>query len=119
MNVPAGSSTSTSFSIDCPTPPPPNRPPVVDAGPDDPNVVVGLLYTLSVSFSDPDNNGPWSYTVEWDDGSSNSTGNLPSQGTFSVGHTYLVPLTTHRIRVTVTDADGLSGSDEKVVGIIL
>ncbi len=119
VTISAGTTSPISFSVSCPTPPPPNRPPVVDAGPDDPNVLVGLLYTLSVSFSDPDNNGPWSYRIDWGDGTSNSTGNLPSQGSFSVGHTYLVPLTSHTIRVTVTDADGLSGSDTKEVGIIL
>src|SRR5439155_9920091 len=54
VNVPAGSSTSTSFSIDCPTPPPPNQPPSVTAGSAQ-NVLVGLLFTLEgASFSDPD-----------------------------------------------------------------
>ena len=93
----------------------PNQAPVVDAGPNE-MVVVGL-YTLSASFSDPDN-GPWTYTIDWGDGSS-SSGPRSSQGAFTAGHTYVVPLTQHTITVTVTDSLGASGSASKVVTVIL
>jgi PKD repeat protein len=94
-----------------------NRPPTVNAGPDE-TVVIGLLYTLSASFTDLDNDGPWSYRIDWGDGSS-STGSRSSQGTFSATHTYLLPLATRTIRVTVTDGHGASGSDTKLVTVIL
>jgi len=96
---------------------PPNQPPIVNAGPDQ-TVVVGLLYTLSWSFSDPDN-GPWSYTIDWGDGTSPTTGSASSPGTINSGHTYFLPLGTHTIRVTVTDSLGASGSATKVVTVIL
>jgi len=96
----------------------PNSPPVVNAGPDE-TVVVGLLYSLTWSFSDANNDGPWSYTIDWGDGSSPTSGSKSSQGTFSTGHTYVLPLGTHTIRVTVTDSRGASGSDSKVVTVIL
>jgi PKD domain-containing protein len=94
----------------------PNSAPVVNAGSDE-TVVLGLLYSLSASFSDPDN-GPWTYTINWGDGSS-STGNRSTAGSFSAAHTYLGLLTTRTIRVTVTDSRGASGSDTKVITLIL
>jgi hypothetical protein len=119
VNVPAGSVGHADFTVSCVAQPPPNQPPVVNAGPDDPGVVVGLLYSFTVSFTDPDGDGPWSYTIDWDDGSSNTTGTWSSQGSSTVSHTYVVPLTTHTIRVTVTDSHGASGSDTKVITVIL
>ncbi len=93
----------------------PNRPPSVNAGQDE-NVLLGLLYTLSASFSDPDNDGPWSYTINWGDGTS-SSGNTWSQGSISGSHTYL--LGSYTIRVTVTDSHGASGSDTKVLTVLI
>jgi PKD repeat protein len=96
----------------------PNVPPVVSAGPDG-TAVTGLLYSSSFSFSDADSNGPWTYTINWGDGTT-STGSRTVQGTFSVGHTYLTILPrSYTITVTVTDAAGASGSDTKVVTVLL
>ena len=110
----AGGSSSRTQAV---TVTPPNQPPTVDAGPNE-TVVVGLLYTLTWSFSDPDN-GPWSYTIDWGDGTSPTTGTASSPGTFNSGHTYVLPLGTHTIRVTVTDSRGASGSASKVVTVVL
>jgi PKD repeat protein len=96
----------------------PNQPPVVNAGPDQ-TAVTGLLYSFSPSFSDANGNGPWSYTINWGDGSS-TTGSRTAQGAFSVGHTYVIILPrSFTITVTVRDASGASGSDQKVVSVLL
>src|SRR5207249_4438404 len=74
-------------------------------------------YSLSASFSDANNDGPWSYTISWGDGSS-SSGSTPSQGTISASHTYLL-LGSYTITVSVTDSHGASGLDSKVVTFVL
>jgi len=97
----------------------PNQPPVVNAGPDE-TVLTGLLYSLRASFSDPNNDGPWSYTINWGDGST-TTGSVSSQGsTISAGHTYVILLPrSFTVTVTVRDSHGASGSDTKVVKVVL
>jgi len=115
VDVPSGGTSTVSYAVSCTTP---NSPPVVNAGPDQ-TAITGLLYSFSWSFSDANNNGPWSYTVDWGDGS-RSTGTVSSQGTYSAGHTYIILLPrSFTIRVTVTDAAGASASDTKVVNVLL
>ncbi len=95
-----------------------NSPPVVNAGPDD-TALTGVLYSFSPSFTDAGDDGPWSYRIDWGDGSV-STGTLTTQGSWSVGHTYVILLPrSFTVRVTVTDAAGASGSDTKVVSVLL
>jgi PKD repeat protein len=109
-----GASASTSQSV---TVTAPNQAPVVNAGPDD-KVLTGLLFTETATFTDPDN-GPWTYRIDWGDGSS-TTGSMSSPGTISKGHTYITILPRNfTIRVTVTDSKGASGSDTKVVSVLL
>jgi methionine-rich copper-binding protein CopC len=116
VTVPAGGSVTASFSVSCPTPPPLNRPPSVNAGGNQTVVVVigSILYTLNASFSDPDNDGPWPWTVDWGDGTS-SSGTATSQGSISPMHSYLLGRFT--ITVTVTDSHSASGSDSKVLTV--
>jgi hypothetical protein len=111
VNVPSGGAVTVSYSVACV---PPNTAPTVSAGPDQ-TVALGLLYTLSWSFSDPDN-GPWSYTSNWGDGTS-SSGSTSSPGSFSTSHNYLL-IDSYTIRVTVTDSHGASGSDTKELTVV-
>ncbi len=111
VTVPSGGTATVSYSVTCATP---NQPPTVSAGSDE-TVLLGILYTETASFSDPNNDGPWSYTINWGDGSSTS-GSTSSQGTISASHSYL--LGSFTIRVTVTDSHGASGSDSKVLTVI-
>ena len=79
-------------------------------------MLVGLLYALpDASFSDPDNDGPWLYTIEWGDGST-STGSKSSQGSLTGAHNYLL-LGSYQITVTVTDNHGAAGSDSKLLTV--
>jgi PKD repeat protein len=95
----------------------PNQAPVVNAGPDE-TALTGLLYTLNWSFSDPDN-GPWSYTIDWGDGAT-TTGSASSPGSLSNGHTYVTVLPhNYTVTVTVVDSNGASGSDSKVVSVLI
>jgi glucose/arabinose dehydrogenase len=107
VTVPSGGTVAALFSVSCTTP----TPPIVNAGADQ-AVLLGVSYTLpDASFSDQDNDGPWSYTIAWGDGST-STGSRSSQGSLTGAHNYLVP-GTYGITVTVTDTHGATGSDSK------
>ena len=110
--VPSGGTATLSYSVSC------NAPPVVNAGPDE-TALTGLPYTLRWSFSDANHNGPWSYTINWGDGST-SSGTVSSEGSFSAGHTYVIILPrSFTVRVTVRDAAGASASDTKVISVLL
>src|SRR5205809_109416 len=110
-----GAQNSVTHSV---APSQPNVAPVVNAGPDD-HALTGLLYSFTWSFSDGNHNGPWSYTIDWGDGST-SSGNVANEGSFSAGHTYIIVLPrSFTITVTVTDASEASGSDLKAVSVTL
>jgi hypothetical protein len=112
VTVPSGGTVTASFSASCTTP---NRPPIVNAGVDQ-AVMLGVLYALpDASFSDPDNDGPWSYTIAWGDGST-STGTKSSQGSLTGTHNYVLP-GTYGITVMVTDTHGATGSDSKTLSV--
>jgi hypothetical protein len=112
VTVPSGGTVTASFVASCTTP---NQPPIVNAGSDQ-SVLVGLLYTLTgASFSDPGDNGPWSYAIDWGD-QSGSNGSTATQGPVTGSHNYLLP-GSYRITVTVTDSHGASGSGSKVLTV--
>ena len=96
---------------------PPNSAPVVDAGADD-AALPGVRYVLTWRFSDPDN-GPWSYTIDWGDGTTSSGNKTFSADTCFNEHTYdaLLPQ-SFTVRVTVVDSQGAEGSDTKVVTVM-
>lgn len=96
--------------------PPVNQSPAVNAGSDS-TVAVGLLYTLRVTFPDPDN-GPWRYRIDWNDGSWDTGTSLSANDPITATHSYLMP-GSYTIRVTVLDALGGAGSDEIVLTVLL
>ena len=97
---------------------PPNTAPAVNPGPNE-TAVTGLLYSLGWSFSDANHNGPWTYRINWGDGST-STGTATSEGSRSNGHTYVTILPrTFTVTVTVTDAAGASTTRSKSVSVLL
>jgi epidermal growth factor receptor substrate 15 len=112
VSVPSGGTATVSYSVSC------NAPPVVNAGPDE-TALTGLLYTLRWSFTDANHNGPWTYTINWGDGTT-SSGTVSSEGSFNTGHTYVILLPrSFTVRVTVRDANGAAASDTKVVSVLL
>ena len=113
--VPAGGQVTAPFAISCTAPPPVDHPPVVNAGGNQ-TILIGS-FTLNASFTDQDHDGPWSYTIDWDDGGSVTTGNATNEGAITATHSYGA-LSTHNVRVTVTDSHGLSGSDTAVITVV-
>ena len=110
----SGLKSATSSTFDITAPPPTNQPPVVNAGGNQ-SAVEAVLYQLNASFTDADNNGPWTYNVNWGDGTS-SQGTLSAQGAVGPTHTYILP-GSYQITVTVTDGDGGTGSDSKTLTV--
>lgn len=93
-----------------------NVAPAVAAGADA-GVFSGEAYDLSSTFSDPGvNDDPWTYTVDWGDGTSDSGSSSDQSAAITGGHTYLVP-GDYTVTVTVTDEDGGVGSDELTVTV--
>ena len=117
-NVPAGGTGHADFAISCTAlPPPQDHAPVVNAGPDQQILLSLGSVTVNASFTDQDDDGPWSYTIDWGDGSS-TNGSKPSQGGISASHSYGL-ISTNTVTVTVTDAHGLSGSDQATIKVVL
>jgi PKD repeat protein len=86
-----------------------NVAPTVRAGPDAVRRP-GETVTLSVEFSDPGNDAPWSYTVDWGDGTVDNNTTDTQAERFSASHVYGAT-GEFVVTVTVTDKDGGAGSD--------
>ena len=78
----------------------------------------GSPFTLAAGFSDVGtNDAPWSYAIDWGDGSTRTTGSTPSQSSrIAATHTYAAA-GSYTVRVTVTDKDGGSGAGEGAVTV--
>lgn len=82
--------------------------PIVDAGANS-GAVQNQLWTQAGSFTDADSAGPWTATVDYDDGDGPEA--LALDGTsFTLSHTYTSP-GTYPVTVTVDDGEGGVGSD--------
>jgi len=93
-----------------------NAPPAVTAAAQ--TASAGTSFTFSATFSDAGvNDGPWSYTIDWGDGSPPATGSTTSQSSaITAAHTYVAP-GTDSVQTTVTDKDGGVGSAKTAVTV--
>lgn len=75
----------------------------------------GAPYSLSATFSDTSNQGPWSYEVNWGDGN-RSTGTKSSTGAITETHTYAAD-GNYQVGLTVTNQGGGSGDASLTVAV--
>ena len=94
-----------------------NAAPIVDAG-FERTAKPGEALTIWARFTDIGrNDSPWTYSVDWGDGTPASTGPAASVSD-SVGDTHAYTATgDYTITVTVTDAQGAAGSDRVAVRV--
>src|SRR5207244_10201578 len=69
----------------------------------------GRPVTLRATFSDGANDGPWSYAVDWGDGSPEASGSATPSTSITPSHVYAAG-GQFAVRVTVTDKFGAAGS---------
>jgi PKD repeat protein len=80
------------------------------------SVPVAAMFALSATFSDPNpNDGPWQYTIQWGDGTSESSPK-PDMTPITGSHGYSAE-GSYTIRVTVTDKDGGAGTATRVITV--
>ncbi|HUC41283.1 MAG TPA: PKD domain-containing protein, partial [Gemmatimonadales bacterium] len=94
-----------------------NLPPAVNAGPDA-AVDLGAAFSLNATFTDPGGAGdtPWSWTIVWGDGATQSGSTATLGGPITANHTYAAA-GQFTAQVTVTDKDGGAGSDNAIVTV--
>jgi hypothetical protein len=94
-----------------------NVAPTVDAGSDQ-SITSDDDFSFSGSFSDPgvvDN--PWSYSIDWGDGSPTSDGNTNSQASAITDSHQYCAAGDYTVSLSVTDKDGGSGSDDMTLTV--
>ena len=94
-----------------------NAPPVVVAG-NDTTLVAGANVYTRASFTDPGRDDAlWVFAVSWGDGTTGFSSFAATAGALpTLLHKYAAP-GSYTLRVTVTDKDGASDSDEAVVTV--
>ena len=90
-----------------------NIAPTVNAGTGG-SIPVGASFAESASFTDPNpNDFPWTYTIQWGDGSSESS-TKSDMSAITGSHIYAAE-GSFTIRVSVTDKDGGTGSATRAI----
>jgi PKD repeat protein len=93
-----------------------NVAPTVNAGPDA-AINLGASFTLSGSFSDAGTaDSPWSFSINWGDGSPATSGTATPSSPISASHAYAAS-GNYTVVLRVTDKDGASGTDQATVGV--
>jgi hypothetical protein len=93
-----------------------NVAPIVSAGPGS-IFVAGTTHVLEAEFADPGSlDAPWTYAVDWGDGTKITTGSTSSAGTLAVPHIYRQAGTFH-VTISVTDKDGGIGAGAYTVTV--
>jgi DNA/RNA endonuclease G (NUC1) len=78
-------------------------------------IVSGGTFTLAGGFADPgQNDGPWTYVINWGDG--NSSGSTNAQGAIAGSHQYFIA-GSYTVTLTVKDKDGGVGSASTTVQV--
>jgi probable HAF family extracellular repeat protein len=109
--VPGGPMHALLWKVSTGSPPPTNSTPVVTLTATSATTInAGSAVSMRGSFTDPDN-GPWSYTFQWQDGT--TAGSRSKAGRFSASHTYRTK-GLYNVTLTVTDKPGAVGTSNVV-----
>lgn len=81
----------------------------------DASVEEGVTFAATGSFSDPDGSTSWTATVDWGDGAGARPLALATDKTFTLST--LLPPGSYTVTVSVTDGEGLTGSDAFVLTV--
>lgn len=107
------------------TPPPPvvdspsNTVPTATIAVNTTSLKIGETLNVQGSFKDPDQ-GPWTYTIDWGDGSSRASGSVNAAGTVGASHVYSTASprkSGYKVVFTVKDAAGASASVSKSIKV--
>ena len=72
-------------------------------------MTAGSSVTLNASFTDGASDGPWSYAVDWADGSAQTTGSATPSTAIAPSHVYASG-GRYGVHVSVTDKFGAAGA---------
>jgi hypothetical protein len=93
----------------------PNTPPAVDAGPDRGGVEGGKVHVSDAKFVDG-SEGDFTATIDWGDGTVDA-GNVSQAAQVVSGAHYYADDGIYTVTISVTDADGLTGTDAFIVTV--